>query len=102
MWSLQRYMLQAVRTRPCSSSSYYGGRRYQRIIRGNRDFNAVPVGIAKPERITHLRIAIALFQLDFNTGQVKASGKRSEFSICINLEGQVMKVGALKRVTSIA
>src|SRR5207245_10428894 len=94
-------MLQAERTQPCSQFSCYCRRGCQGIIRGNRDFNAVAVWITKPEGITHLRLAITLFQLDFNTRYVEASSKCSEFGICIIFDGLVMVMSTLNRVTYI-
>src|SRR5690348_2941586 len=102
MEGLQRYMLQAVRTQPCSLPSCNCRRERQDIVSGDGDFNAVPVGITKPEGIAHLSLAVTLFQLDFNTCQIEAGGKCSEFGICIDLEGQVMQMRTLKRVASIA
>src|SRR2546428_1066832 len=102
MWCLQCNVLQTMRSQPCSSSTCWSGRERQGIIRCNGDFNTVAIGIAKPEGITQIRVAIAFLQCEFYTSQVEASGKCSEFSIGVNLEGQVVKTCTLEGGTAIA
>src|SRR5579875_2582364 len=79
----QGKMLQRLGTQT-NSAALASGRKVQEIFGRHRDLNAIAIGIAKPERITHFGIAIALSQLKSYTGLIEASSQGREFRVCSN------------------
>src|SRR5260370_15312323 len=58
-------------------------RESQGIIRGNRNLNAVPVRVIKPERVTYLWIAVTRLQRQFDARLVEARGESGDFIISV-------------------
>src|SRR5256885_17213565 len=95
-------MLQALRAEPRPSSAGGDGRVGQGAVGRHRDFNAVSVGIAEPEGITELGIAVSFCKREFNARLVEASRQRGQFSIVVELESQLVQSSRLGGVSSIA
>src|SRR5712692_2962642 len=91
-----------MRTEPHTPPACRRGRTGEGFVRGDGDFDTVPIGIAKPEGIAHLRVAITFRQYEFNPCLFEAGCQGCEFGIGIKLESQVMKPGALEGAAPIA
>src|SRR5258708_9659789 len=102
MRCLQGNMLQGVGTEPRSSSADGSGIKSHGVIRRDRDFNLIPIGISKPERISEIGIAIALGQGELNAGLIKACSQSREFSIGINFKRYMVEARTLDRAATIA
>src|SRR5215831_4434318 len=71
--------------------------RGQSVIRSNRYLDAIAVGVAKPECITCLDIAITLSKGQLNIGLLETSCQRGKISVGIKLESQVVESRLLRR-----
>src|SRR2546430_17694682 len=83
-------MLQALRAEPRPSPAGKDGRVGQGAVGRHRDFNAVSVGIAEPEGITELGIAVSFCKREFNARLVEAGRQRGQCSIVGEVARQVV------------
>src|SRR5260221_13036944 len=81
MRGAERQVLQGMGMQARPPSFAACRRESQGIIRGNRNLNAVPVSVIKPERVTYLWIPVTSVQRQFAARMVRARAESCEISI---------------------